>query len=59
MEPDVEMIYARWHECDHSSGTVASSSSVTRRVLAEIVYILTVISYEVWVVFAMEYTLKD
>ena len=36
-------------------GTVGASSSVTRRVLAEIVY---AIYYEVWAVFVMEYTLK-
>ena len=38
-----------------SSGTVGASSSVTRRVFAEIVY---VIYYEVWVVFIYEYKLK-
>ena len=35
--------------------TVGASSSVTRRVLAEIIY---VIYYEVWAVFILEYKLK-
>ena len=39
---------------DHSNGTVEASSFVTRRVLAEIVY---VIYYEVWAVFMLEYKL--
>ena len=37
------------------SGTVGASKSVTRRVLAETVY---VIYYEVWAVFILEYDLE-
>ena len=38
-----------------ATSTVGASSSVTRRVLSEIVY---VIYYEVWAVFILEYELK-
>ena len=39
----------------YNLATVGASSSVTRRVLAEIIY---VIYYEVWAVFILDYKLK-